>query len=74
MLTLNELRSSSRKELLNELAVAQKELLQTHMGVVTKHKKDTSQQKKQKSYVAQIFTVLKEMDMEEAVKKANSVE
>ena len=74
MLTLNELRSSSRKELLHELVTAQKSLLQTRMGVRTKHQKDTSLSKKHQAYVARISTIIVEKDMEERIAKAKELE
>jgi len=74
MLTLQEIRSSTRKELLHELTAAQKKLLELRMGVHTKHQKDTSLVKKQKRFVGQLMTVLRDMDHEEKVKKATVID
>lgn len=69
MLTIQELRSSTKKELLQELAAAQKQLLAVRMGIKTKHQKDTSLMKKTKATIARVKTLLREMKSEEASKK-----
>lgn len=68
MLSIQELRSSTQKELLQELTNAEKQLLQIRMGVKTKHQKDTSLIKKTKATIARIKSLLREMELEEAVK------
>ena len=73
MLTFQELHSSTRKELLLELVTARKDLLQVRLGLRTKHQKDTSLSKKQKAYVAQILTVLSQMNLEDKVKQAKEI-
>ena len=74
MLSTQELRSSTPKELQSELQKAKEELLKIKIGIRTKHTKDSSLKGKQKRYVAQIQTILKEIELEEAVKKAPEVE
>lgn len=68
MLTIQELRSSTLKELLQELEKARKEMLKVRVNVKTKHVKDTAKVKKSKRYIAQVLTVLKEVEKEEAKK------
>ena len=74
MLSIQELQSSTKKELLEELKIARTDTLKTRITCKTKSMKDSSQVKKQKKYVAQIKTVIKELDLEELVKKATDVE
>ena len=66
MLSIQELRSSNKKELLLELAKARKETLKVRINLKTKHDKDLSKAKKAKRYVAQILTVLKAEETREA--------
>lgn len=68
MFSIQELRSSTKKELLQELERARKEALKVRINVKTKHDKDGSKAGKTKHYVAQILTVLKEAESEEAEK------
>ena len=72
MLSIQELKSSTKKELLEELKNARKEMLKVRMGVKTKSLKDSSSATKQKKYVAQVKTILKELEMEEMVKNAEN--
>jgi|GEM_PF-1890329 len=65
MLTIQELRSSTLKELLQELEKARKEMLKVRVNVKTKHAKDTAKVEKSKRYIAQVLTVLKEVGKEE---------
>jgi ribosomal protein L29 len=60
MLSIQELRSSSPKELLLELQKARKEMLKIRINLKTKHEKDTSKARKEKRLIAQILTLLKE--------------
>ena len=60
MLSIQELRSSTVKELLQELETTRKDMLKIRINVKTKHEKDTSKAQKTKRYIAQILTVLKE--------------
>ena len=62
MLTLQEIRSSTKKELLHELVTLQKNVVPLRMGIKTKHQKDTSLAQKHKRCIAQILTVLKEQE------------
>jgi len=62
MLSIQELRSSNKKELLLELAKARKETLKVRINLKTKHDKDLSKAKKAKRFVAQILTMLKEIE------------
>jgi len=70
MLSALELRSSTHKELLEELRNARKEVMRVKIGVKTKHLKDSSLVIKQRRYISQIKTILKEMIIEEMVKDA----
>ena len=60
MLSVQELRSSTVKELLQELETVRKDMLKVRINVKTKHEKDTSKAQKTKRYIAQILTILKE--------------
>jgi ribosomal protein L29 len=73
MLSVQELRSSTKKELISELKTARKELLRVRMGVKTKHMKDVSLASKQNQYIARIETILRELDLEDMVKNANKI-
>jgi len=73
MLSTQELRSSTRKELIAELKTSRKELLSVRMGVKTKHMKDVSLVSKQDQYIARIKTILREFDLEDMVKNANKL-
>lgn len=70
MLSIQELRSSSQKELLLELQKARKEMVRIRISLKTKHEKDTSKARKEKRMIAQILTVLKEFDKEPSPKTA----
>lgn len=74
MLTVRELQSSTRKELLQELHDAQRTLQQLRIGIRTKNHKDTSEAPKNRAYVARIKTILREMELEEVVKQAKTLE
>ena len=73
MLSNQELRSSTRKELVRELEEAREMALKKHITIKTKHDKDTSGASKHKKYIARILTAIKELDLEEAVKNSNNV-
>lgn len=73
-MTIQELRSLTRKELLQELSKAQKELQHVRIHVRTKHEKDTSLVPKKKQTIARIKTLLREMDLENAVLEAHKVD
>jgi len=66
MLSIQELRSSNRKELHLELQKARKETLKVRISLKTKHEKDTSKAGKARRYIARILMAIKELDREEA--------
>lgn len=74
MLSNQELKSSTRKELLKELEEAREASMKKNITVKTKHDKDTSSVLKQKKYVARIMTSLKELDLEEAVESSKKID
>ena len=74
MLSNQELKSLTRKELLQELQEAREISQKNRITVKTKHHKDTSSVSKQKKYVARVMTALKELDLEEAVEKSGKVD
>ncbi|MBN2307283.1 hypothetical protein JXD20_04830 [Candidatus Peregrinibacteria bacterium] len=74
MLSNQELKSSTRKELLKELKEARELVQKSRVTVKTKHHKDTSSVSKQKKYAARILTALKELDLEEAVENSKKVD
>lgn len=73
MQTYQELKSLTKQELLKELAQARFVLLEKKMTVKTRHQKDTSSVSKQKKYVAQICTALKDLELEELIKAATKI-
>ena len=73
MSSIQELKSSTEKELSEELKHARNDLVRIRIGVKTKSLKDSSSASKQKKYIAQISTALKELDLEEMVKEANAI-
>ncbi len=66
MLTVQELRSSTVKELLQELEAARKNMLKIRVNVKTKHEKNTVKSMQAKRYVAKILTVMKETGEEKS--------
>ena len=74
MITLQDLKSLTRKELLQELVKARKELVHLRISVRTKNQKDTSLVRDTKQTIARIKTQLKEMDLEEMIQKAPSIQ
>ena len=73
MLSIQELKSSTRKELLSELEKARKELLRIRVGVKTKNVKDSSLVGKQKDYIARMLTTLREIELEEITENADKL-
>ena len=73
MLSIQELRSSTKKELLNELSNARKEMVKIRISVKTKSLKDSSSVVKQKKYISRIKTALKEFEIEEMIKTAEKL-
>lgn len=71
MFSIQELRSSTAKELDQELSKARKDFLKVRISVRSKHEKDTSKVKKLNRYIAQILTVMGETK-EEAPAKATA--
>lgn len=69
MFSIQELRSSTQKELLEELKKVRHELLKIRINIKTKHDKDTSKVRKTKRYLARLLTVLKEFPQEEKKKE-----
>jgi ribosomal protein L29 len=65
MFSIQELRSSTKKELLLELAKSRKENMKIRISLKTKHEKDSSKSIKIKRYIAQILTILKQIYTEE---------
>ena len=71
MLSIQELRSSTKKELLLELAKVRKEMLKIRINLRTKQEKNTSKAKVTKHYIAKILTILK--DIKDEVKSEKAV-
>ena len=69
-MNINELRSLTFKELLQELSKAQKELQHIRIHIRTKHQKDTSLVQKKKQTISRIKTLLREMELEKAIEEA----
>lgn len=65
MLTTQELRSSTAKELFQELEAARNNMLKVRISIKTKHEKNISKSKQLKCYIAKIMTVMKEIEKEE---------
>lgn len=70
MLSKQELKSSTRKELLDELTEAQATMMKKRITTKTKHEKDTSSVKKQRRHIARTKTFLRDMELEEAAKNS----
>lgn len=60
MLTLQELRNVSLKEINRELVQAKKSYDQTRIQIGTQHSKNSAVLQKDKKYIAQILTVMRE--------------
>lgn len=73
MLSIQELNSSTLKELFQELKNSNTELLKLRMGIKTKNVKDTSLYLKQRRYIAQLKTVISDLKVEEMIKEASTV-
>lgn len=74
MLSYQELKAMTKKELLKELSDAQEAVMKKGITVKTKHDKDTSSVGKQKRYVAQIVTALNELVLEEMVEQSKKID
>lgn len=74
MLSNQELKSLTRKELLKELSESRELAQKNRITVKTKHNKDSSSVSKHKKYVAKVMTALKELDLEEAVENSKKID
>jgi ribosomal protein L29 len=74
MLSYQELKSMTRKELLKELDDAREAMMKQRITVKTKHNKDTSTISKQKKFIARLKTALKEIELEEMVEKSDKID
>ncbi len=74
MLSNQELKSSTKKELQKELSEAREALMKKRITVKTKHDKDTSGVQKQKRYIARVMTSLKELELEEMVENSSKID
>ena len=74
MLSNQELKSLTRKELLKELEEARELVMKKRITIKTKHDKDSSGASKQKKYVARVMTALKELDLEEMVESSDKID
>ena len=67
MQTYQDIKSLTKKELQDSLQDARNQLLKSRITVKTKHEKDTSGINKQKKYIAQLNTALKQIQIEEMI-------
>ncbi len=74
MLTYQEIKSMTKKELLKELSDAREILMKKRITVKTKHEKDTSSVSKQKKLISRIMTAIKEIDVEEMIEKSKKID
>ena len=74
MLTYQELKSMTHKELLKELADAREVMMKKRITVKTKHDKDTSSINKQKKLIARIKTAIKEAELEEMIETSKKID
>ena len=74
MLSYQELKAMTKKELLKELTDAHETMMKKRITVKTKHEKDTSSVNKQKKFVARIKTAMKELELEEMVAQSNTID
>jgi len=74
MLSSQEIKSLTKKEVLKELETAREELMKKRITVKTKHEKDTSSVNKLKKLVARLSTALREMELEEMVENSKKIE
>lgn len=73
MLSNQELRTSTKKELLKELQEAHEMMVKKGITVKTKHDKDSSSVLKQRRYVARVKTAIKELELSEMVKESKKI-
>jgi ribosomal protein L29 len=74
MLTYQELKSMTKKELLKELTDAREAMMKKRITVKTKHDKDTSSVNKQKKLIARIKTAIKEAELEEMIEQSKKID
>ncbi|MDH5597185.1 MAG: 50S ribosomal protein L29 [Candidatus Peregrinibacteria bacterium] len=74
MLSSQEIKSLTKKEVLKELEAAREEVMKRRITVKTKHEKDTSSISKLKRQVARLKTALKEIELEEMVESSKKIE
>jgi len=73
MLSNQELRTSTMKELLRELEEAREMKVKKGITVKTKHDKDSSSVLKQRRYIARVKTAIKELELSELVKESKKI-
>lgn len=73
MLSNQELRSSTKKELYRELREAREMMIKRGITVKTKHDKDSSGVSKQRKYIARVQTAIREFELGELVKESKKV-
>lgn len=73
MLSNQELRTSTKKELLKELEEAREMMVKKGITVKTKHEKDSSSVLKQRRYIARVKTAIKELELSEMVKESKKI-
>jgi len=74
MLTYQELKAMTMKELLKELTDARETVMKKRITVKTKHDKDTSSVSKEKRFLARIKTAIKELELEEMVEQSKKID
>ena len=74
MKAYSDLKSLTKKELLEELRKAQSKSQELSIMVKTGHHKDTSHVAKMRKYVARLHTALKEIEFEESIEKVNKID
>jgi ribosomal protein L29 len=74
MLSIQELRSSTLKELLQEHNTTQKDLVETTIRLRSKHEKDSSSKGKKRRYLALVKTIIKEVELDEVIKNADKID
>lgn len=72
MISYDELAGLNAKELADEAAKAQLDLLKARLGVSTRQEKHTAQLKGLRKYIARIKTIKRAMEFEKAPENAKS--
>lgn len=73
MLSNQDLRRSTKKELQRELKEATEMMVKKAVTVKTKHDKDSSGVSKQRRYVARVKTTLRELELSDLVKESQKI-